>query len=201
VRRRIPRLKHRTVVFKGRILRIERDLVTLPHGGTAAMEVVRHRGSVVLIPQPSRDRVILIRQYRYAISRWMWELPAGSLDPGESPSHAARRECAEEIGLVPRTIRRLGVWFPTPGFCDERMIFYQCTDLATPARPVAADEDEQIEPCAMTIAEAGRLVARGEIIDMKTVLGLLLIESGHVSWPSGPGPAESRGTRSRPRRA
>ena len=116
------------------------------------MDIVRHRGSVVLIPEPARGQVILIRQYRYAISRWIWELPAGSLEPGEAPAVAARRECAEEIGLVPGTIRRVGVFYPTPGFCDERMIFYRCTALRRPARPRPGDEDEQIEPRTVSIA-------------------------------------------------
>ncbi|MFI5179465.1 MAG: NUDIX hydrolase [Vicinamibacterales bacterium] len=187
--RRTPRLEHRTIVFDGRIIRVEQDLVTLPHGRTASMEVVRHRGSVVLVPQPARDQVILIRQYRYAIAKWIWELPAGSIDEGEAPARAARRECAEEIGLVPRTIRRLGVFYPTPGFCDERMTFFRCTQLVRPARPVAGDEDEQIEPRAMSVADAWRLVRRGKIIDMKTVLGLVLVE------------AARRGKRSRRREA
>lgn len=182
-RQSIPRLRRRRVAFTGRIFRVERDLVALGGGRTATLDIVRHRGSVVLIPQPSRDRVILIRQYRYAISRWIWELPAGSLEPGERPAPAARRECEEEIGMRPGTVRRLGEFYPTPGFCDERMIFFRCTDLRRPAHPAAGDADEQIEPRAMTVAQAWRLVARGEIIDMKTVLGLVLLESGPGKRP------------------
>jgi ADP-ribose pyrophosphatase len=74
--------KRRQIIYEGRVFRIERDVVKLPHGRSVAMEVVRHRGSVVLVPQPSPGRVILIRQYRYVIGRWIWELPAGSLEPG-----------------------------------------------------------------------------------------------------------------------
>ncbi len=185
-RPRVPRRLRRRVVFAGPIFRVERDTVRLPHGGTKAMDIVRHRGSVVLIPEPARGQIILIRQYRYAISRWIWELPAGSLEPGEAPAVAARRECAEEIGLVPGTIKRVGVFYPTPGFCDERMIFYRCTALRRPARPRPGDEDEQIEPRTVSIAQAWRLVERGEIIDMKTVLGLVLMESSGVLAVSGP---------------
>jgi len=176
VTRSRPRRLSRTVVFAGRIIRVERDIVRLPHGGRASMEVVRHRGSVVLVPQPAPDRVVLIRQYRYAIGRWIWELPAGSLDAGEAPRAAAARECAEEIGLTPRRLTRLGEFYPTPGFCDERMIVYRCEDLVAPARPPARDPDEQIEPRTLSLAAAWRLVSRGGIIDMKTVLGLVLIE-------------------------
>jgi ADP-ribose pyrophosphatase len=186
-RRSIPRLRRRRIAFTGRVFRVERDTVALERGRTATMDVVRHRGSVVLVPQPARDRVILIRQYRYAISKWIWELPAGSLERGEQPAAAARRECEEEIGLAPGQVRRLGSFYPTPGFCDERMIFFRCTNLRRPARPAAGDADEQIEPRAMTIARAWRLVARGEIIDMKTLLGLVLIEPGRGKRPRSSG--------------
>jgi ADP-ribose pyrophosphatase len=179
-------------MFRGPVFRVERDLVTLPNGRAKAMDIVRHRGSVVLIPEPAPGEVILIRQYRYAIRKWIWELPAGSVEPGERPAAAARRECAEEIDLAPGTVRLLGEFFPTPGFCDERMLFYRCTDLRRPARPVAGDPDEQIEPRTMTIAAAWRMVARREIIDMKTVLGLTLLEAGRADRPAGPQSPRSR---------
>ena len=97
-----PKRLSRTIPFTGRVFRIESDRVGLSNGRTVTLDIVRHRGSVVLIPQPSRGEVILVRQYRYAIGKWIWELPAGTLDPGESARAAARRECAEEIGLSPR---------------------------------------------------------------------------------------------------
>jgi ADP-ribose pyrophosphatase len=167
----------RKVVFRGRVFRVEQDQVQLPNGRTVAMDVVRHRGSVVLVPQPSRREVILIRQFRYAIDRWIWELPAGSLERGESPRSAVRRECEEEINLTPRRVSKLGAWYPTPGFCDERMMFYRCEDLVAPTRAVHADPDEQIEPRVYTLAAARKLVDRGDILDMKTVLGLGLIDT------------------------
>jgi ADP-ribose pyrophosphatase len=169
-------LRRRTVL-KGRIFNIDREDVRLPNGRVVCMEVVRHRGSVVLVPQPSATSVILIRQYRHVIGRWIWELPAGSLEKGEAPRRAARRECEEEIGLTPRRIERLGMFYPTPGFCDERMVFYRCSDLVPPSGPVEQDEDEQIRPRTFTLAEAWRLVDRGGVIDMKTILGLDLISS------------------------
>ena len=150
----------------------------MPNGREVTLDLVRHRGSVVMIPQPSRRQVILIRQYRYAIRRWIWELPAGSLEPGEAPRAAARRECREEIGLTPRRLTRLTALYPTPGFCDEVMIFYRCEDLVRPGRAVAVDPDEQIEPRVFSLTEARRLVTNGEILDMKTVLGLRLVGSG-----------------------
>src|SRR5689334_22415421 len=126
------RSQHRTTIYDGRVFRVEKELATLPGGRQVPMEIVRHRGSVVLIPEPKSGRVILIRQYRHVLGRWIWELPAGTLEPGEPPARAARRECEEEIGLRPRRIERLGLYYPTPGFCDERMVFYACRDLYAP---------------------------------------------------------------------
>lgn len=167
----------RREAYRGRIFRVEVDQVTLPGGHTLDMEIVRHPGSVVLLPVPSPGRVVLIRQYRYALGRYIWELPAGSLKPGEDPDEAAARECEEEIGLRPQAIARLQAFYPTPGFCDELMTYYRCSDLVPPPADSTArkDEDEDIEPRTFTLDEARALVARGEIIDLKTVAGLTLI--------------------------
>ena len=170
-----PKRIGRTIPFTGRVFRVESDRVTLSNGRAVTLDIVRHRGSVVLLPQPARNRIILIRQYRYAINRWIWELPAGTLDPGESPRAAARRECAEEIGLSPGRIEKLGEFYPTPGFCDEVMLFFRCSQLKRPRRPPAVDPDEQIEPRTFSIAEARRLIERKQIVDMKTVVGLELL--------------------------
>jgi ADP-ribose pyrophosphatase len=170
-----PRRLARRIIFRGRVFQIERDRVRLPNGRVSIQDVVRHRRSVVLIPQPTPREVILIRQYRHAIAAWIWELPAGSLDPREPPARAARRECEEEIGLTPRRLERLASCYPTPGFCDELMIFYRCTDLVRPRGPVAGDPDEVIEPRVFTVAAARRFLATQRAQDMKTVVGLGLI--------------------------
>ena len=172
-----PKLLRRRVVFKGRIIRVELDRVMLANGRAAALEIVRHRGSVVLIAQPAPDRIVLVRQYRYVIGKWIWELPAGSRELGEAPATCARRECEEEIGFRPARVRRLASLFPSPGFCDEEMVFYHCTDLRTPRGTPKQDVDEQLEPRVFSLAEARSLVSRGAIIDMKTVVGLGLIGS------------------------
>lgn len=166
-------------VYTGRVFRVEHEVVTLPHGATVAMDIVRHRGSVVLVPQPSRQRVILIRQYRHVLRRRIWELPAGTLEPGETPRRAARRECEEETGWRPRRVVRLGEYYATPGFCDERMIFYGCYDLVRPARPATGDEDEAIEPRVFTLREARGLIETGAIVDMKTVVGIGLLHAAY----------------------
>lgn len=159
-------------VFDGKVFDVFRDRVRMPNQREVTVDVVRHARSVVLLPVPQPGHVILIRQYRYAINRWLWELPAGSVDDGEEPEAAAQRECHEEIGQVPETVVRLGALFPTPGYCDEEMIFFRLSSLAEPAEAAELDEDEDIEPRTFTIAEAREMIRRGEIVDMKTIAGL-----------------------------
>jgi ADP-ribose pyrophosphatase len=162
-------------VFKGKVFSVDRDQVRMPNGRTVSVDVVRHSKSVVLLPVPEPGKVILIRQYRYPVNAFLWELPAGSVDEGESPDEAARRECHEEIGLVPSTVVRLSAMLPTPGYCDEEMIFYRVAGLEKTAEQAAVDEDEDIDAQVFELREARDMIRRGEIVDMKTVLGLGLI--------------------------
>jgi ADP-ribose pyrophosphatase len=170
-------LEQRRTVHEGRVFRLEVDRVQMPSGHTVDMDVIRHPGSVVLLPMPSDHEIILIRQYRYTIDKWIWELPAGTLKPNEDPGEGAARECEEEIGLFPDLVERLGAFYPTPGFCDEEMIFYRCCRLREPDADSTArqDEDEDLEPKTFTLTEARRMVESGEIVDLKTAVGLTLI--------------------------
>jgi ADP-ribose pyrophosphatase len=135
---------------------------------------------VVVIPITGNGEIVLVRQYRPAIGQWAWELPAGSLKPGEDVEKAAIRECHEEIGLIPSRLERLGAFFPTPGYCDERMNVYRADGLreANPDDEAAhPDEDEDIEAQAFSRAELERMIAAGEIVDLKTVAGLALLRN------------------------
>ena len=167
-------LSSRTV-FEGRVFDLHSDRVALPNGREATMDVVRHVPSVVLIPMPDPGHIVLIRQYRYAVNRWLWEVPAGSIDPGEDLLVAAARECHEEIGQVPVSIVPLGSFLPTPGICDEVMHFFRLDGLVTPPEAADADEDEIIVPHTLAVAEALQMLARGEITCMKTAFALSLI--------------------------
>lgn len=162
-------------VFTGKVFSVDRDRVRMPNGRAVTVDVVRHSQSVVLLPVPEPGKIILIRQYRYAVNAFLWELPAGSVDEGETPDQAARRECHEEIGLVPATVVRLSAMHPTPGYCDEQMIFFRVSSLEQTEEQAHVDEDEDIEARTFDLREARDMIRRGEITDMKTVAGLTLI--------------------------
>ena len=136
------------------------------------MDIVRHRGSVVLIPMPDEQSVILVRQYRHAIGQHVWELPAGSLEPGEDATAAALRECHEEIGQAATVAERIASLYPSPGYTTEVMHFYKLTGLHVPEHTAEQDEDEHLEPRTFSLAELRQLVAAGGITDMKTVAAL-----------------------------
>lgn len=164
-------------IYEGRIFTLQVESITLPKGGNMDAEIVRHPGSVVIIPVTAAGEIILVRQYRPAIAQWAWELPAGTLKPGEHAPDAAVRECHEEIGLIPSRVTPLGSFFPTPGYCDEEMNFYRADGLRTPSGEETAepDEDEDIEATAFAPDEIRRMIAAGEIIDLKTVAGMALL--------------------------
>jgi ADP-ribose pyrophosphatase len=165
------------VVFKGRVFNVEVEQRTFPNGSTHEVTIVRHAPSVVLLPILDDGRVMMVRQYRASVDRELWEVPAGSLNPDEAAEDAAIRECEEEIRLVPGRLRRIRGLYPAPGFCDEELIFFVASELRPPSpdstrRP---DEDEDILARPFTLEEARAMVARGEIVDLKTAYALTLV--------------------------
>ncbi len=166
------------LIYEGRIFDVTVDRVRLPHGREVDLEVVRHDGSVVLVPVTDDGRWLLVRQYRHAAGRFLWELPAGSLEAGEDPEAAAARECQEELGLVAGALDRLSTLYPTPGFCTETMTYFRATGLRPPGPndPVAhQDEDESIEVAAFGLDDIRRMIAHGEVADLKTVAALSMV--------------------------
>ena len=164
-------------VYKGRVFSVELDYLFLPNGREFHVAIVRHSPSVVIIPIEDDGRIVLIKQYRPALKRDLWEIPAGNMDEGESPEAAAARECEEEIGRVPSKLERLISLYPTPGYCDEEMIFFRVSGLHAPPAdsPHKPDADEDITTFAMPAADAKALVARGDVVDLKTAYALTLI--------------------------
>jgi ADP-ribose pyrophosphatase len=159
-------------VHRGRVFTVQADRVRLPNDRTVTLDVVRHAPSVVVVPMPDPGHVILIRQYRYPVDGWLWEVVAGSIDEGESPEQAARRECHEEIGLRPERLTPLGLFLPVPGYCDEQMHLFRAEGLHAPDEAAEADPDELIVPHTVTLAEAWDMVGRGEIRDLKTAMAI-----------------------------
>lgn len=167
-------------IYEGRVFTLQVETIPLPKGGEMKADVIRHPGSVVLIPITNAGEILLVKQYRAPLGRRAWELPAGSLKRGENIEKAAVRECHEEIGLIPGLLEPLGSFFPTPGYCDEEMNFFRATGLRE-AGPdddaVKPDEDEDIEVAAFPPDRLRRMIASGEIIDLKTVAGLSLLSA------------------------
>jgi ADP-ribose pyrophosphatase len=175
-----PRIVPREIqiVYRGRIFTVQVETITLPKGGELRAEIIRHPGSVVIVPLTDAGEIVLVQQYRHAIGREAWELPAGSLKPSEDIERAAVRECHEETGLIPSNIRPAGSFFPTPGYCDEEMHFFIATGLRTPGPDDDAahqDEDEDIVAQPFAVTRVRSMIASGEIIDLKTVAGVSLL--------------------------
>lgn len=174
--RRVPHAITR--IYQGRIFAVQTEVLTLPDGREFTADIIRHPGSVVIVPITNAGEIVLVRQYRPAIGRGAWELPAGSLKAGEDVEAAARRECHEEIGLIPSALTPLGSFFPTPGYCDEEMNFFRADGLREPTAEETAlpDEDEDIEARPFAFETIRRMIGAGEIIDLKTVAALALLE-------------------------
>jgi ADP-ribose pyrophosphatase len=163
-------LRHQRV-YSGHVLDLDLDQVEEPGGVRAPREVVRQRGSVAALPVHDDGRITLVRQYRYAVDAQVWELPAGRIDPGETPEEGARRELEEEVGLRPRFLEPLFTFWTTPGFCDEVMHLFRATGLErVPPRPEA---DERIAAALFTLPELDRMIDAGEIREGKTLVALL----------------------------
>jgi ADP-ribose pyrophosphatase len=167
----------KNIVFRGRVFSVEVADERSPDGAMHTVEIVRHARSVVLIPVEADGRVILVRQFRAPLGRMTWEFPAGGVNPGESADAAAMRECEEETGRAPRRIERIHALYPAPGYCDEELVFYRVSDLASPApdSPHKPDPDENIEARTLTVREARAMVERGEIVDLKSAYALTLL--------------------------
>jgi ADP-ribose pyrophosphatase len=159
------------VLFQGKRFRVERVVETGPDGTVHAKEIVRHPGAVTILPIVDDGRICLVENYRASVGQRLWELPAGTLEPGEDPDAAALRELAEETGYRAGRIERLSVFYMSPGVLDERMVLYLATALVP--GPMELDAGEDLQPRLITWAEAMRMVRDGHIQDAKTLVGLL----------------------------
>jgi ADP-ribose pyrophosphatase len=160
-------------IYRGRIVDLRLEDVRLPNGAAVQLEIMHHAGASAIAAVDEAERVTLIRQYRHAAGGWLWELPAGVLDPGEEPATCAARELREETGLTAAELRPLGAVFTTPGFCDERIHLFLARGLREAAHAHGADE-VIAEIRRVPVRDALDMVRRGEIVDGKTIAGLYL---------------------------
>lgn len=164
-------------VYTCRLFWVTEDRAVDPRSGFEIQRsVVRHNGSAVMMAVDEKKRILLVRQYRLPADKYLWELPAGKVDDGETPLQAARRELIEETGYRARKWQKLATFFPSPGFVAERMTIYLATELtAGTATPM---DDERIETRWFTRQELAGMIASGKIEDGKTMIGFLKWRAG-----------------------
>jgi len=160
-----------TEITRNPIFTVTMDHAVDPAGFEIQRAIVQHRGSAVMLPVDEKKRILLVRQYRFPARRYLWELPAGTVDPGETPLQTARRELIEETGLRARSFRKIAEFYPSPGFLSEKMTIYLATGLlAGEAKPM---DDERIETRWFTAREIDAMIGSGKILDAKTNIGFL----------------------------
>ena len=163
-RERLLESKH---AYRGRAIHVRVDGVVKPNGKKTTREVVEHVDCVVILPIDSKGNILLVRQFRHAVDRQLLELPAGSIDPGETPEEAAARELREETGYKPGKLERLGGFYAAPGYCTEYLYFFRASQLRR--SPLTAEDTDEIELVPTSPADVPRLVASGKICDAKTI--------------------------------
>lgn len=178
-----PRSRQSTLtsrrIYEGRVLNLDVDRVRFPDGNTGELELIRHSGAAAVVPfldDPNEPdaQVLLIRQYRYAADRFLYEVPAGRLNDGELPIDCARRELLEETGCTAEALVSLGGFFTTPGFIDEFIHVFLATGLTRGESSL--EPDEFIHPASHPHKEALRMIDRGEIVDGKTIIALFMAD-------------------------
>ncbi len=158
-------------VYRGKILNLRVDQVELPNGKKAVREVVEHAGAVAVVPINEKREIIMVKQYRYPAGRVLLEVPAGKIEKGEDPALCAERELLEETGYRAGDMVLLYSFYTTPGFSDERMYLYLARGLTR--MESSPDEDEFIRLHCVPMDAALEMVSRGEIMDAKSIIGIL----------------------------
>lgn len=163
--------ENQTVHFRGRVITVTTDDVVLPNGHRAKLEVVHHPGGAAVVALDSKRHVCLLRQYRYVAGGWIWELPAGKLEPNEPPLETARRELVEEAGVSASHWNSLGTVLSSPGVFGEVLHLFQATGIEPST--AAHEHSEVIEVHWVPFEEAHEWALNGTIRDAKTIIALV----------------------------
>lgn len=163
-------------VYSGKIVSLDVDTVRFPDGSTGDLEMIRHPGASAILPFLSDPKgedpqILLIRQFRYAADGYVYEVPAGRLEPGEDPKECARRELLEETGCRAESVQYLTTIFTTPGFTDEKIHLFMATGVTAGSAQPESDEFVELQP--RTLSQALRMIQAGEIQDAKTIVTIL----------------------------
>jgi ADP-ribose pyrophosphatase len=161
-------------IYDGKILKLYLEEATLPNRAKTKIESVKHQGAVAILPFASKNKIVLIRQYRPVIGKYIYEIPAGTLEKGETPSKCAARELTEEIGYNAKKLKRLHIIYPAPGYSTEILHLYTAHDLTYVGDK--KEPDELINAEMMSFNKALRLIEKGLIVDAKTLISLLLVK-------------------------
>jgi ADP-ribose pyrophosphatase len=167
-----PKINSRVTLHHGRVFQLVRENVTLPNTVTIDLDIVRHPGATATVPMAENNSVILVKQYRHAVGGFIWEIPAGTLNPRETPLECAKRELIEETGFSADKWQKLGEITPVPGYSDERIHIFLAFQLSSGAQHL--DKDEVLNVRERNLKNAIEMIYDGVIQDGKTIAGLLL---------------------------
>lgn len=166
------KLNHREFIHQGRVFNVFKDNVTLKNGTTIDLDIIRHPGASAMVAMTEHKEIILLKQYRYAVDDYIWEIPAGTLNPNEPPIECAKRELIEEAGVSAENWEKLGEITPLPGYSDERIHIFLASGLKEAEQNL--DDDEILNVHRIQFQDAVTMIYSGRIIDAKSISGIFM---------------------------
>lgn len=166
-------VNNRTTLHQGKMFKLMRENITLPNEITVDLDIIRHPGASAIVPLSDDATLLMIKQYRHAVGDFIWEIPAGVLNPNETPLECAKRELVEETGFAGNVWHKLGVITPVPAYSDERIHLFVAANLVPAEQNL--DQDEMIDVHEVPIADIMRMISGGSIQDSKTIVGLFMV--------------------------
>ncbi|MCF8050698.1 MAG: NUDIX hydrolase [Desulfobacterales bacterium] len=166
------KIHEKKLLYRGRVFDFTLERITLENDETIDLEVIRHPGAAAIVAMPDSETILLLHQYRHAVGGYIWEVPAGTVDGGETPERCARRELIEETGFSGRSFEKLGEITPVPGYSDERIHLFLATGLDQETQRL--DRDELIRVEAVSLKSALSMIDEGRVQDAKTIVSLIL---------------------------